>query len=1017
MMHNFRKRVGYYLILLALVCTSTGIIDVDAKQNIKGTDEAADKACNDALFSGDMLTSNEQNQSIKINAKEGQWKIKYAIEYDSTSADYSLVLGNKAKPTVVDYVGGTPIEIPVGSGNAIFLIAEPVADKDGHIVKSDGTTLKVSYKKADGTIEPTTCKAGNIEKDKSNKITINNTGAYILKKFKGTSKVSIAISETENPEEYQSCLAMQLGKLEVDDETSYLSSQDDLAKYNEQMKKSFPYCYGSYSSSVEVSKTTIDSVRKKSLSVYKQYLELLSAKQDNGEYTKATEEIKADPDYKYLKYSDKGIEVGKLSCTKEQLTQRTEKFYTTHDEVSNNLCSVKCQEQLQVTYDPPEATAGGLCFQYKVTVRSKVTCHTTISPNLKWPTPPTTCDFSPICEGNEQETQAGPNEEFDACIKKCDGGKYSQSCINSCYKKVYSKNKSTSSSTVQTSVETTPLQSNSNNTLRLSNKSKDRYYQIEGCKTNAQIKAETLANPTNSKCAKAFYKLKQQEPMGSYQKSDKFSWYNYQWTPDTSVEETKNLPEADNWIESIKRSSPYYFRNYDVALKTIQSFYGVNNGYNGYGEARTYIIDNNGIKRQRTNSYNCSEICGYIANEAECKSSNKELRDYYDNEYGKIEKQLSNCTSKATCKEDTSTFNMSVDNEVMKDKKTQDDSKWKATNRTNNDAKTCINPDGDIQMFVPILPSTSEKPELLPPDLESGNAISECNINPNNGINGKCYGKDNSNYWQHYKTTITFPGTWFDLKHSKRVYQSDQVNEDTMKEKPNYYCVGWDYEPVNEAWWHWKINGVGDINTINIEKNDNIQAKISKFGKYNWNINVNCFYGLSNLTDPPNCPPSDPDYPCIKDDCIGEECYTTITNIKTRPVDQADLFAGRTGNQIGFNWTSAAQDKVAAGTSYGINPGEYAEQLQAEAANNSEVVYSGTTDYSLHLTKENIKNLRNYVREHKEENGYTSYLGSIGNPSKEGLEGLYYYKSKILENDYYISNFKRKDNILGINND
>ena len=39
--------------------------------------------------------------------------------------------------------------------------------------------------------------------------------------------------------------------------------------------------------------------------------------------------------------------------------------------------------------------------------------------------------------GEKTGPSAGPNEEFDACVVNCDGGKYSQQCINSCYKNVY----------------------------------------------------------------------------------------------------------------------------------------------------------------------------------------------------------------------------------------------------------------------------------------------------------------------------------------------------------------------------------------------------------------------------------------------------------------------------------------------------------------------------------------------------------------------------------------------------
>ena len=116
---------------------------------------------------------------------------------------------------------------------------------------------------------------------------------------------------------------------------------------------------------------------------------------------------------------------------------------------------------------------------------------------------------------------------------------------------------------------------------------------------------------------------------------------------------------------------------------------------------------------------------------------------------------------------------------------------------------------------------------------------------------------------------------------------------------------------------------------------------------------------------------------------------------------------------------SAAQDKVALNAknsnakTYGIDPGEYAKKLQTEAKSNSETAYSGNADYSLHLTKANIKELRKYVKN----NGYTSYQGNGGNSYKEvsGIN-LYYYTSGILNKSEYTTNFKRNTN-LGVNND
>ncbi len=50
----------------------------------------------------------------------------------------------------------------------------------------------------------------------------------------------------------------------------------------------------------------------------------------------------------------------------------------------------------------------------------------------------TSCSYDERA-GRKEDKQAGPNDDFDACVNSCDGGKYTQSCINSCYNTVYSE--------------------------------------------------------------------------------------------------------------------------------------------------------------------------------------------------------------------------------------------------------------------------------------------------------------------------------------------------------------------------------------------------------------------------------------------------------------------------------------------------------------------------------------------------------------------------------------------------
>ena len=101
-------------------------------------------------------------------------------------------------------------------------------------------------------------------------------------------------------------------------------------------------------------------------------------------------------------------------------------------------CDVTCEEAVEVEYGPPVASKAGMCFEYKVRVTSRTSCNMSKAPEL----PIVTCAYctpSPLCVHSDGSVwqQGGPNEEFDACVRSCDGGKYTKSCSNKCYDKVY----------------------------------------------------------------------------------------------------------------------------------------------------------------------------------------------------------------------------------------------------------------------------------------------------------------------------------------------------------------------------------------------------------------------------------------------------------------------------------------------------------------------------------------------------------------------------------------------------
>ena len=101
-------------------------------------------------------------------------------------------------------------------------------------------------------------------------------------------------------------------------------------------------------------------------------------------------------------------------------------------------CNVKCKEAVSVEYGVPVATTAGLCFEYNIKVTSRVKCNAS-SPNPPPDVKDDYCTPVPEClhDWGEIRRAAGPDEDFDSCVVGCDGGKYTDSCVDQCYQEVY----------------------------------------------------------------------------------------------------------------------------------------------------------------------------------------------------------------------------------------------------------------------------------------------------------------------------------------------------------------------------------------------------------------------------------------------------------------------------------------------------------------------------------------------------------------------------------------------------
>lgn len=129
----------------------------------------------------------------------------------------------------------------------------------------------------------------------------------------------------------------------------------------------------------------------------------------------------------------------------------TETLYCNNGHTKNKLTytdtgsywSINCFETYTAQGDTAKLVSAGNGFEYQTNYSVTRTCSIT---QISKPTKAPKCqhDCGHVCYWNERSggksgSDGGPSEDFDACVNECDGGKYTQSCINSCYNKTYTK--------------------------------------------------------------------------------------------------------------------------------------------------------------------------------------------------------------------------------------------------------------------------------------------------------------------------------------------------------------------------------------------------------------------------------------------------------------------------------------------------------------------------------------------------------------------------------------------------
>lgn len=744
-------------------------------------------------------------------------------------------------------------------------------------------------------------------------------------------------------------------------------SKADFEKYNPRVTNSqveyrelFPYCYSS-TVSRNLDEEYISNLAGIAIRSYKfRHRSLEESKPveipaDSEQTFTDTSNLKLNLTCDILNIGTKSAEYQYVNKHKYTAIKETSKSYNTSKKTYT--CKKTCTEVLTVEYGPPVASIAGLCFEYKVRVKSEVTCQTEGTD-----VPPPNPDDYKYCEpvvqcvstsGRTIISYGGPNEDFDKCINKCDKGKYTQKCINKCYNKVYN--------------------TSNNSNLRLNYIDKVEATQLSDCNSilnQNQPDPTTLSNliidaPSTDRC------------YGHYE------WVNGQikWISGN----------GGHWTKYAR----YYFLNANETINTINQDsinMSAGNGRLMNGYERRYYSPIDGFKKwthytQGTYSgtAGCEYQCQYLGCSAGEKLNPDDVKGSFEDDMDVYEQFINECTAEASCSTKTAEFTIKVNNKT-KDKPNED-------NWINYDAATLRN---------------------------TGSAV-DIHDNSNIILNrSDCYGEtiNKNKYmtewsfpgtWINNKTgEISYKAKKETTWHKKKDKFCTSLNSADVN-------VGWwYYGAMNE-----KKNAVtGETMTDEQLKaavtDYNIKASTSDFGHFSWKIDVSCFYALYDTAGKKD--PGDTSKTCIDKNCDDIKDKDPAQRYRIRTVDTADLFpspegkdttdATKTGRTPGFNWTINATNLK--NEDYIIAPTALLEDIQTKERNGE--TYSDTNlEYEFVLDREALKAIRKYTTS----GNYTNFTGKF-----EIVNGVSVYNSSLFRGlgSTLDSKYINKVGKLGCNN-
>ena len=667
--------------------------------------------------------------------------------------------------------------------------------------------------------------------------------------------------------------------------------------------------------------------------------------------------------------------------------------YNRSDDTTPKVCSVQCGEEVEVSYGPPVAVRGTVCFEYLITVKSKIQCESKVyaenAPKAPQPETREVCDLEISCSNRSSflNWQAGPNEDFDKCVKDKFNGKYTQKAINYCYKKVYKKsNKNKVGNTLDDIVakkvsdsSDCPWWNNSDELKKIDPTTKN------GRKTIQDVVDALQSSAVDGRTAGKY------EPIG---KDDNFGFL-YKWTTkgncywdryaDIYKYDTETVtalvnddeifaaptynPNRDRYTGCNAKGNPNCAKNIDNRIAAYQNvwknktyetkvdiashmFYRARQdgikaslyigGYRFPGSTHSYAKWNpSGTCQENCKMYSTKQPpqCVMPGDNSDTPLDNDKWKKY-DTDLKNYNTALATCAATAKCTEGEKITYYTME---VNDNKT---------------TKLCEG-NGDKSANCTAWKENKEKSNPTVEPTDKG-----YNILVN--ADGMCYTNGNGAY--HYINTISFPGYWIDTG-KNQIYRNPTTSQQRfLKFMKNSYCVDPKHPDVNKDWWNWDQKGRKDPKPTSENKTDkigvtytkvnptqyNIKGKFENFGYLDWDLDFSCFFAVNTTTPPttgkeestieniytravgldemfPNQDSSTKDVSSNKnyDDIVPKKLSNNKTTEEKTAVKVADTKSDR---KPGYNWTCDATDLTIKGITTGASKDQTSDYVIAPSA-------------------------------------------------------------------------------------